>query len=233
MADYAPETADEPAPCKPASPGSEPADPVASDPVEDSPITIPVDDFEPDVFDEDGNESRVFFDTSPEESITEEYAEPDTVLDPIFDSSDSVGDTTPDPVELETEPNDQDWDEDVFRFLYPDADDLSEAAEFESISQTADSSVEATTGYPAFTPVSFLMSEKPTVTVESQFKSLVRLSDDQYDLLNELGYGSMEKIAKLSSTEVRRLAEIFSIPAQRIESDWIPNAQLILFERNR
>jgi len=201
---------DEPAPAE-----SVLDEPTLDELVQDEPELDEPDDFEPVPGEDFETESRVFFDISP-------------------DTPYSNDNTDPDPIESAPESEDEDWDEDVFRFLYPEGTDGDEPVEIESLSRPSDSSTEATkTDYPTFTPVSFLMPEDSAVTSESHFKSLVRLSDDQYDLLDELGYGSMEKIAKLSSTEVRRLAEIFSIPAQRIESDWIPNAQLILFEKHR
>ncbi len=88
--------------------------------------------------------------------------------------------------------------------------------------------------FPAFTPVSDLMQSQDDPPVEAAtLQQIVQLPDEQYQLLTELGYASLDKIACLSSSEVRRLSDIFNLPSTVIESDWIPNAQLKLFERDK
>ncbi len=47
-----------------------------------------------------------------------------------------------------------------------------------------------------------------------------------------MGFASYEKIAELSSPEIRSLAEEFQISSERIEQIWISGAQLRLYEGN-
>ncbi|MDA0379391.1 MAG: hypothetical protein O3C45_05635 [Bacteroidetes bacterium] len=59
---------------------------------------------------------------------------------------------------------------------------------------------------------------------------IVGLDRDSYALLQELGYASLEQLARLSETETRRLAAVFRIPAERIRLEWTPSAQARLQE---
>lgn len=86
---------------------------------------------------------------------------------------------------------------------------------------------------PTFTPVFELLGGKiENGRDRSAVRGVVRLSDDQFEVLTDLGYATLDKIACLSSSEVHRLADIFKLQTSVIETDWIPNAQLQLFERD-
>jgi len=56
-------------------------------------------------------------------------------------------------------------------------------------------------------------------------QEIVKLSDGQFSLLQELGYASLKRLSNLSSSEVRRLSDLFSVSAAQIEQSWIPTAR--------
>lgn len=60
-------------------------------------------------------------------------------------------------------------------------------------------------------------------------QDLLGLSDAQYGLLADLGYASVDRIASLTPAAVARLADLFGIPASRIEMRWIPDAEMAQF----
>lgn len=78
---------------------------------------------------------------------------------------------------------------------------------------------------PSFRPVSDLVDEN----APRPLQRLLRLNDDQFGLLDEIGYATVDRIASLTPVAVSRLSEIFGIPASRIEMDWIPDAQKAVF----
>ena len=57
---------------------------------------------------------------------------------------------------------------------------------------------------------------------------IVGLDRDSYALLVDLGYASLEQLARLSDTETRRLAAVFRISPDRIRDVWTPGAQATL-----
>lgn len=65
---------------------------------------------------------------------------------------------------------------------------------------------------------------------EAGLQVLLDLTDLQFRRLRELGFASYEKIAELSSPDIRRLTEEFQISSERIEQIWISSAQLRLYE---
>ncbi len=60
---------------------------------------------------------------------------------------------------------------------------------------------------------------------ESLVRSIVGLDPDSFSLLQELGYADLTRLSGLSSSEIRRLAEVFRIRPERIEQDWKPTAR--------
>ena len=84
---------------------------------------------------------------------------------------------------------------------------------------------------PAFKPVFDLIGAQAEVPPDtSEIRRIVQLPDEQFRLLSDLGFATLDKIACLSTSEVRRLTEILKLQTTVIESDWIPNAQLKLFD---
>ncbi len=67
---------------------------------------------------------------------------------------------------------------------------------------------------------------------EAGLQVLLDLTDPQFRRLSAMGFASYEKIAELSSPEIRSLAEEFQISSERIEQIWISGAQLRLYEGN-
>lgn len=55
-------------------------------------------------------------------------------------------------------------------------------------------------------------------------RSIVSLDADSFSLLDELGYASLTRLAQLSESEIRRLAQVFRINPDQIEQDWKPTA---------
>lgn len=53
------------------------------------------------------------------------------------------------------------------------------------------------------------------------------------DRLYRLGYTTFEQLANLTSTEAQRLGQYLGIERQSILDHWIPQAQLLLYERHR
>ena len=62
------------------------------------------------------------------------------------------------------------------------------------------------------------------VTDKALIQSIVSLDPDSFSLLDELGYASLTRLAQLSTSEVRRLAQVFRIDPDLIEQDWKPTA---------
>jgi len=89
--------------------------------------------------------------------------------------------------------------------------------------------VKGTSTLPTFQSVSaFVSDEHETPAIVETYSSMqdaVGLSADQFDLLSDLGYGTPAKIAKMSSVETARLADIFHVPVAEITSRWIPAAK--------
>ena len=79
------------------------------------------------------------------------------------------------------------------------------------------------------------LSELVINTTEQELKSPTRssvvaitnLSEEQFLLLEDLGYADPNKMANLSKSEIRRLSEIFRINPQVIKTEWIPGARAL------
>ena len=56
-------------------------------------------------------------------------------------------------------------------------------------------------------------------------REIVKISDEQFSLLQELGYASLKRLSNLSSSEVRRLSDLFAVSAAQIEQSWVPTAR--------
>jgi len=56
-------------------------------------------------------------------------------------------------------------------------------------------------------------------------REIVKLSPEGYDLLADLGYASLIKLANLTSSEVRRISDLFAVSASDIEQSWVPTAR--------
>ncbi len=59
-------------------------------------------------------------------------------------------------------------------------------------------------------------------------QDLAELGPDQFELLQDLGYATPERIASLNNEEISRLSSIFRIPDTTIRSAWIPSARRIM-----
>ncbi|MDE2996161.1 MAG: hypothetical protein OXT73_05410, partial [Bacteroidota bacterium] len=55
-------------------------------------------------------------------------------------------------------------------------------------------------------------------------QEIVGLDEEAFQLFQELGYASLRHLARLSDTEIYRLAAIFRIPEDRIRQEWKPTA---------
>lgn len=61
-------------------------------------------------------------------------------------------------------------------------------------------------------------------TDKALIRSIVSLDAESFSLLDELGYASLTRLAQLSPSEIRRLAQVFRINPEQIEQDWKPTA---------
>lgn len=61
-------------------------------------------------------------------------------------------------------------------------------------------------------------------TDKALIRSIVSLDAESFSLLDELGYASLIRLAQLSPSEIRRLAQVFRINPDQIEQDWKPTA---------
>jgi hypothetical protein len=71
------------------------------------------------------------------------------------------------------------------------------------------------------------MSESETV------REIVQLPEADFDVLLDLGYTSLKILANLSSSEVRRLSDVFGVSASQIEQAWVPTARAHLNMMNQ
>jgi len=64
-------------------------------------------------------------------------------------------------------------------------------------------------------------------------REIVQLSEEDFDVLLDLGYASLKILANLSSSEVRRLSDVFGVSASQIEQTWVPTARAHLNMMNQ
>ena len=64
-------------------------------------------------------------------------------------------------------------------------------------------------------------------------REIVQLSEEDFDVLLDLGYASLKILANLSSSEVRRLSNVFGVSASHIEQTWVPTARAHLNMMNQ
>ena len=79
---------------------------------------------------------------------------------------------------------------------------------------------------PTWSPRS--ASSQPPLSItssdEALIQSIVSLDAESFSLLDELGYASLTRLAQLSPSEIRRLAQVFRINPDQIEQYWMPTA---------
>ena len=84
---------------------------------------------------------------------------------------------------------------------------------------------------PRFQNLSELVINRTEQELKSPTRSSVvaitNLSEEQFLLLEDLGYADPNKMANLSKSEIRRLSEIFRINPQVIKTEWIPGARAL------
>ncbi len=68
---------------------------------------------------------------------------------------------------------------------------------------------------------------------EATVRKIVQLSEEDFNVLLELGYASLRILANLSSSEVRRLSDVFGVAASKIEQSWVPTARAHLNMMNQ
>ncbi|MCH8276080.1 MAG: hypothetical protein IIA50_00865 [Bacteroidetes bacterium] len=175
------------------------------------------------------------FRTSPSKAEPEETEEVSDIFEYLYpeasetiipESEDISSQEKPEPLQPDsTETTDREEPEVESASVRPDRPPKS----FEP--KTPEESAEPTVPLPAFKPVFDLIGAQAEVPPDtSEIRRIVQLPDEQFRLLSDLGYATLDKIACLSSSEVRRLTEILKLQTTVIESAWIPNAQLKLFD---
>jgi hypothetical protein len=82
---------------------------------------------------------------------------------------------------------------------------------------------------PAFQPVSDLVEPERIDAGAPPLQRLLRLNAEQYALLDEIGYATVDRIASLTTVAVERLSGIFGVPESEIRDQWIPAAQKAVF----
>lgn len=147
------------------------------------------------------------------------------------------------PVSAETEPSEESTElaihwEPPSRKLSPILDSPNERIEGDRMGSDHTS----TNPLPVYQPLSIIMKHWATPNVidsgpesgirteSTLIRSIVQLSDDGFELLSQLGYATLDKLADLSPSEIRRLAAIFRINEMDIDQGWMPAAKA---HRNR
>ena len=130
----------------------------------------------------------------------------------------------------------------VLPSVNPDKKNLVETAERPEKTDPGQSSDQITWPVQTFKPWPEIVSTEAPQRVVSRPKTEARkssaptpnrsslptipgLGPDQFELLQDLGYATPEKIASLTAAEITRLSAIFRIPESQIQSAWIPAAK--------
>jgi hypothetical protein len=96
---------------------------------------------------------------------------------------------------------------------------------------------------PEFRAVSTFIDRRSAISQEADpvlpiseneiVREIVQLSEADLDVLLDLGYASLRILANLSSSEVRRLSDVFGVSASQIEQTWVPTARTHLNMMNQ
>lgn len=82
---------------------------------------------------------------------------------------------------------------------------------------------------PAFKPVSDLVDTENGSTGSPPLQRLLKMNAEQYALLEEIGYATVDRIASLTPIAVERLSGIFGVSESEIRDHWVPDAQKAVF----
>ena len=156
---------------------------------------------------------------------------PDSESDDAFDmltsmselpESDHVAEISPDPEYNKDEILDD------FHFHWTPAPSPATPTEGEDISVNTPTPM---VSFPRFQNLLELVINRTEQELKSPTRSSVvaitNLSEEQFLLLEDLGYADPNKMANLSKSEIRRLSEIFRINPQVIKTEWIPGARAL------
>lgn len=82
---------------------------------------------------------------------------------------------------------------------------------------------------PAFKPVSDLVETENGTPTSPPLQRLLKMNAEQYALLEEIGYATVDRIASLTPIAIERLSGIFGVPESEIRDHWVPDAQKAVF----